>query len=494
MYLCFVIETAENHNVPALLEIIKQQNFQIDQQNFQIKKLQHQLEQLLRNIYGTKSERFVSDPLQAALSFDITPLAEPKKEKETITYTREKTSSSTNHKGRMPLPDHLERVDIIINPTEDITGLVKIGEEITEQLEHKPGKLFVKRFIRTKYAKANNSGILIGQLPSSPIEKGIPGPALLALILIQKYVDHLPLYRQIEQFKRLGVEIPASTMSDWVSLCCKLLGPLYEALKKKILQSGYLQADETTIKVLDKNKKGKTHLGFYWVYRDPVSGLVLFDYQKGRGREGPTQMLKDFKGYLQSDGWPAYDILDKDNIQLIHCMAHARRYFEHALNDHKELCAYAITEIKKLYTIERIARDENMLHQQRYELRQKESVPVLENLHRWLKQNVAVPTPKSATGTAFAYALKRWDKLMLYANDGKLEIDNNLVENSIRPIAIGRKNYMFAGSHDAAQRSAMIYSLAGTCKLKGVEPLEYFTNLLQILPDFKANRLEELLP
>ncbi len=304
----------------------------------------------------------------------------------------------------------------------------------------------------------------------------------------------LPLYRQIEQFKRLGVEIPSSTMSDWVTLCCNLLGPLYEALKKKILQSGYLQADETTIKVLDKNKNGKTHLGFYWVYRDPVSGLVLFDYQKGRGREGPTQMLKDFKGYLQSDGWPAYDILDKNNIQLIHCMAHARRYFEHALNDHKELCAYAITEIQKLYNIERIARDENMLHQQRYELRQKESVPVLENLHRWLKQNVAVPTPKSATGTAFAYALKRWEKLMIYAGDGKLEIDNNLVENAIRPIAIGRKNYMFAGSHDAAQRSAMIYSLAGTCKLKGVEPLEYFTNLLQILPDFKANRLEELLP
>ncbi len=151
MYLCFVIETAENHNVPALLEIIKQQNFQI-------KKLQHQLEQLLRNIYGTKSERFVSDPLQAALSFDITPLAEPKKEKETITYTREKTSSSTNHKGRMPLPDHLERVDIIINPTEDITGLVKIGEEITEQLEHKPGKLFVNRCCATTCI-SNGDGI-----------------------------------------------------------------------------------------------------------------------------------------------------------------------------------------------------------------------------------------------------------------------------------------------------------------------------------------------
>lgn len=483
-----MIETKQNHNeVPALLEIIKKQEQQI-------LKLQQQLEQLLRNTFGRKSERFVADPLQAALSFELPISPEPEKQKETITYTREKKSAVSNHKGRMPLPDHLERVDIFIPPSEDTTGLVKIGEEITEQLEHEPGKLFVKRFIRPKYVKASGEGILIGTLPSSPIEKGIPGPALLALILIQKYVDHLPLYRQIEQFKRLGVEIPASTMSDWVALCCNLLDPLYEALKKKILQSGYLQADETTIKVLDNNIKGKTHLGYYWVYRDPVSGMVLFDYRKGRGREGPEEVLKTFNGYLQSDGWSAYKNFDKNNVTLIHCMAHARRYFEHALTENKEVCEIALQQIQKLYSIERQARDESFSFEQRYELRQRESVPVLSQMHQWLKENIVKVTPQSASGKALAYSCSRWEKLMLYASDGKLEIDNNLVENSIRPIAIGRKNYMFAGSHDAAQRSAMIYSLVGTCKLKGIEPFQFFKNLLQVLPDYKANRLEELLP
>ncbi len=494
MYLCFVIEATQNKDVPALLEIIQKQNNQLQQQNQKILKLQYQLEQLLREKYGKKSERFVADPLQASLPFDITPISEPEKKTETITYTREKKSTTSKHKGRMPLPDHLERVDIIIPPSEDTTGLVKIGEEITEQLEHEPGKLFVKRFIRPKYAKANGAGILIGELPSSPIEKGIPGPALLALILIQKYVDHLPLYRQIEQFKRLGVEIPSSTMSDWVALCCNLLDPLYEALKKKILQSGYLQADETTIKVLDKNIKGKTHLGYYWVYRDPVSGLVLFDYRKGRGREGPADILKDFTGYLQSDGWSAYENFDKNNVTLIHCMAHARRYFEHALSENKQVCEIALNQIQKLYSIERQAREGSLSHAQRYELRQRESVPILNQMHQWLKENIVKVTPQSAAGKALAYSCSRWEKLMLYATDGKLEIDNNLVENSIRPIAIGRKNYLFAGSHISAQRAAMIYSLLGTCKLKGINPYEWLKNILQILPDYKANRLEELLP
>ncbi|MBK8416939.1 MAG: IS66 family transposase [Bacteroidetes bacterium] len=426
------------------------------------------------------------------MPFDIPSSVEPEKQKETITYTREKKSATSKHKGRMPLPDHLERVDIIIPPSEDTTGLVKIGEEITEQLEHEPGKLFVKRFIRPKYAKANGEGILIGTLPSSPIEKGIPGPALLALILIQKYVAHLPLYRQIEQFKRLGVEIPSSTMSDWVALCCNLLDPLYEALKKKILQSGYLQADETTIKVLDKNIKGKTHLGYYWVYRDPVSGLVLFDYRKGRGREGPADILKDFTGYLQSDGWNAYENFDKNNVTLIHCMAHARRYFEHALSENEKSGEFALHQIQKLYSIERQAR-EGSLHTHNERLA-KESAPVLNQMHQWLKENIVKVTPQSASGKALAYSCSRWEKLMLYAADGKLEIDNNLVENSIRPIAIGRKNYLFAGSHISGSACCNDLLLLGTCKLKGINPYEWLKNILQILPDYKANRLEELLP
>lgn len=491
-----MIETLENFDNAALLTLIQQQQSQLQQKDFRIDKLQHQLEQLLRAFYGSKSERFTitADPNQIPLSLDVESISAPELKIETITYERTKGSSSVNHKGRMPLPDHLERVEIIIEPTEDITGLVRMGEEVTEQLEITPGKMFVKKYVRPKYAKPQGEGVLIGELPSFTIGKGIAGSGLLTLIIIQKYLDHLPLYRQIEQFKRLGVKIPASTMSDWVAMCLDLLEPLYETLKRKITASGYLQADETPIKVLDRNIKGKTHLGSYWVYRDPVSGLVLFDYRKSRGREGPREILENFEGFLQSDGWSAYPGFDNDKITLFHCMAHARRYFEQAKDNNPELSGYALTEMQKLYDVERGARLLNLNHQERGELRQKESLPKLNQLHQWLKEHVLNELPASAIGIALSYSLKRWEKLMLYTSDGKLEIDNNLVENSIRPVAIGRKNYLFAGSHKSAQRAAMIYSLLGSCKLKGIEPFEWLKNIFEILPDFKANRLEELLP
>jgi len=486
----------ENLSPQTLLSIIEKQNFQLREKDFQITKLQQQLEKLLRAFYGSSSERFISkdNPQQTNLLLDVETLADVAVEKQTITYERRNKSSPSNHKGRLPLPDHLPRVEIIIQPQQDITGLVKIGEDITEQLEHEPGKLFVKKFIRPKYAKPRGEGVIMGELPCFPIAKGIPGAGLLALIVIQKYLDHLPLYRQIQQFKRLGVDIPSSTMSDWVAFCCDLMDPLYETLKAKILSSNYLQADETPIKVLDRNIKGKTHLGYYWVYRDPVSGLVLFDYRRGRGRDGPTEILKTFEGSLQSDGWSAYENFDKNKITLFHCMAHARRYFEQAINNNRSLAEHALKEMQKLYAVERIARQENADHQRRYELRQKQSVPILEELHLWLKENITQVTPQSTIGKAISYSLARWEKLMIYASDGKLEIDNNLVENSIRPVAIGRKNYLFAGSHAAAQRAAMIYSLLGSCKAKNIEPFSWLKNIFDILPEYQASKLEELLP
>ena len=473
----------------ALLAIIKQKDIRIE-------KLENQLSQLLRTVYGKKSERFspVVIPGQLPLALDVEVQEQEEEKKQTITYERKTPSKKSEHKGRVPLPDHLPRVEIIIEPNYDTTGLVRIGEEVTEQLELEPGQLFVKKFIRPKYALPNGEGVIIGELPSFPIEKGIPGPALLAWIFISKYVDHLPLYRQIEQLKRLGIKIPSSTMSDWVAKCCNLLTPLYEKLKNKILEVDYLQADESLIKVLDRNKEAKIHLGYYWVYRDPINRLVLFDYRKGRGREGPTTMLKNFEGHLQVDGWKTYERFDSKTISLIHCMAHARRYFDQARKNKPKLAEYALTEFQKLYAVERRAREENFTHEQRYELRQKESLPVLQSFHLWLKENITEVPPKSAMGRALSYALTRWEKLMTYAGDGKLEIDNNLVENSIRPLALGRKNYLFAGSHNSAENAAMIYSLVGTCKIKGIDPFGYFKNIFEILPDFLANRLEELLP
>jgi hypothetical protein len=277
-------------------------------------------------------------------------------------------------------------------------------------------------------------------------------------------------------------------------MCIKELTPLYEALKTKILSANYLMADETPIKVLHRDKNGNIHLGYYWVYRDPQSGLVFFDYRPGRGREGPTDILKNFEGFLQADGYKVYEKFDTKKITLFHCMAHARRKFDEALNNDRDRAEYVLLQVQKLYDVERTCRELNYSHQQRYELRQEKSLPVLKNLHQWLKDNMNADTPKSAIRTAISYSLQRWEKLMIYASNGMLEIDNNLVENSIRPVALGKKNYLFAGSHESAQRAAMIYSLLGTCKIKGVEPFQWLKNVFEVLPDWKANRLQELLP
>ena len=489
----------ETHDLLLENQQLREENYlqklQLQKDNLRISKLENQLEQLLRTVYGKKSERFAPTlPGQGSFALDIPVLETPKAKKETITYEREKPSGKSNHKGRLPLPDHLQRVDIDIEPKEDVTGLVKIGEEITEQLECEPGKLFVKRYRRAKYAKPQGEGVLIGELPSFIIPRGIAGAGLLALIIIQKYVDHLPLYRQIEMFKRMGIEIPSSTMSDWLAMCIKELAPLYEALKTKILSASYLMADETPIKVLDRDKRGNITLGYYWVYRDPQSGLVLFDYRPGRGGDGPRDILKNFEGFLQADGYNVYESLDNKKITLIHCMAHARRKFDEALKDDHIRANHVLSAMQKLYVVERTCREMKYSFQQRYELRQEKSIPVLEELHQWLKDNMTAGNPKSPIRIAINYSLQRWDKLMLYASNGMLEIDNNLVENSIRPVALGKKNYLFAGSHASAQRAAMIYSLLGTCKLKGVEPFQWLKNIFEVLPDWKFNKLEELLP
>jgi transposase len=269
---------------------------------------------------------------------------------------------------------------------------------------------------------------------------------------------------------------------------------LYDVLKKEVLSQDYLQADETPIAVMDKDKQGATHQGYHWVYHAPGIKMVLFDYRPGRGRDGPREILKNFRGHLQADGYNAYKIFDNKPITLLNCMAHARRKFEQALDNDKVRAEHVLQQMQKLYAIERKAREENHNHAQRYELRQVESVTVLQSLHDWFKENLRQVLPKSLIGEAISYSLGRWAKLSLYITDGKLEIDNNLVENVIRPVALGRKNYLFAGSHEAAQRSAMLYSFMGTCKLRGVEPLQWLKTTLTKLPDHKANRLHELLP
>ena len=467
--------------------------------NFTVTQLKHELDQFKRLVFGSRHERFIpSTPEeQLALGLDI-PVSEQSLtvSTKTISYNRTTKKPSTKEStGRMKLPADLPRVEVIIEPTEEVTNCKQIGSEVTEELEYTPGNFYVRKIVRPKYARLNGEGIAIGTLPARIIDKGIAGPGLLAQIVIDKYVDHLPLYRQIERFKRAGITLPISTVTDWVSHCCKELQVLYEAHRKLVLDSGYLEGDETTIKVLDKDKKGKTHLGYYWVYRAPVENLVLFDYRQGRGGAGPKELLKNFKGYLQTDGYDVYDYFGTQNgITLVGCMAHARRYFDKALDSDKQRAEHVLALMQQLYAIERKAKEENLSYAQRYELRQHQAVPILNTLQQWMKDQYPSVPDKSPLAQAIHYSLRRWDKLCLYTTDGKLQIDNNLVENSIRPVAIGRKNYLFAGSHNAAQRAAMLYTLLGTCKINSINPYEWLKDVFERIPTHSINRIQELLP
>jgi len=484
----------ENMSFDELLELAKLQQSQINDMQFQI-------DQMKRLMHGAKRERFIpnQDEKQMTLPFDVEPVEEPQKQQQVITYVREKKNRE-NHPGRLPLPDHLPVEEIIIEPKEDTTGMKCIGKEVTDQLELVPAKLFIKRYIRPKYIKAEDDESLthtgvIAELPVFPIEKGMAGPGLLAQIMIDKFVDHLPIYRQIERFKREGVKIPSSTINGWQEAVCNLLEPLYDTLKHRVLSQGYLQVDETPIQVLDKSKKGKTHRGYHWVYYSPLEKTVLFDYRDGRSREGPSILLKDFAGYLQSDGYKVYDLFaQRKNITLLNCMAHARRGFEKALDYDKQKAEYAMEMFQKIYAIERKAKEENLDPQQRHTLRLDQALPLLNELGKWMANTYKTVLPKSPMGKAIAYCIPRWDYLMNYLKDGSLEIDNNLAENAIRPIALGRKNYLFAGSARGAERAAMFYSFFGTCRKNNVNPFDWLKKVLEIIPEYKVNKLEELLP
>lgn len=464
-----------------------------------VAELRHELDQIKRLVFGSRHERFVPATPQEQLALGLTAetkQADPIVSVQTIEYTRRKKEASEKiQTGRMKLPTDLPREKVILEPSEDVSGLKKIGEEITEELERIPGKLFVRQYVRPKYVKANNEGIIIAELPARPIDKGIAGPGLLAQIVIDKYTDHLPLYRQQQRFEREGIKLPISTLTDWIGGTCALLEPLYEELKKQVLSSDYLQADETPIKVLDKNKKGTTHRGYHWVYHSPLKKMVLFDYREGRGREGPHEILKDFKGWLQTDGYVVYEDFDqKPGVKLLNCMAHARRKFDEAKDNDLARASYVLTEIQKLYAIERHAKTEALTKEQRLALRQEKSLEILSDLKVWMMDNYKMVLPKSVIGQALHYSLQRWGKLMLYTTNGNLEIDNNPVENTIRPVAIGRKNYLFAGSHNGAVRAAMLYSFLGTCKINNVNPFEWLRETLQKIPTQPMNKLTEMLP
>jgi hypothetical protein len=262
-----------------------------------------------------------------------------------------------------------------------------------------------------------------------------------------------------------------------------------------VLKSYYLMVDETPIRVLDPDLKGKTHRGYFWVYYDPVGEQTFFDYQKGRGRAGPAKQLKEFRGFLQTDGYSVYDEFGvHKSIILVGCIAHARRYFVEAQELDPDRSAWMLFRLQQLYAVERYAREHGLSYDARFTERQKASAPVLQEMKAWLDVHVNSLLPQSAIGRAVRYMLKQWPKLGNYVLDGRLEIDNNLVENAIRPVALGRKNYLFAGSHDGAQQAAAIYTLVANAKLQHIDPFIYLRDILKRIADFPYNNINQLLP
>jgi transposase len=398
---------------------------------------------------------------------------------------------------RQPLPAHLETERVVLEPAEveqQPEGWRKLGEEVTEELDWKPAKFIKRLYIRPKYAKAER--IVIAPLPARLIEKGLPGAALLAQVIISKYEDHQPLYRQEKIYdQRHGVKLSRQTMCGWVADLADWLTPIYREMKTGLLARNYLQVDETPIRYLDPDVKGKSQQGWLWTYGHP-RGDVVFEWNISRSREGPREFLKEFKGKLQTDGYGVYESLARERngeLILIGCWAHARRGFHEALGEGRA-AAWIVGQIGQLYAVEKALREHRAGPDLRAAVRAWQSRPVLLRLRRALELIRRRVLPKSRLGQAIDYTLSRWEALNRYVDDGRLEIDNNLCENAIRPTAIGKKNFLFIGHPEAGQRSAVIYSVLGSCRRLGINPAEYLQELFERLPKAKTSEIKSLTP
>ncbi|MBK8920153.1 MAG: IS66 family transposase [Saprospirales bacterium] len=460
-----------------------------------------------RMLFGRKSERFVPAEEVAGqlhLEFDGEQAQAVEESVRQMIAAHERKVPQVKdkvHPGRMPIPAHLERVEEVVEPEEDVTDMKRIGEDVTEVLEYDPGRVWVRRIVRPKYARVqvdeniDQSQVVQAPAKDLPFGRSKAGVSLIVHILISKYVEHLPLHRLIARFARSGLNIPPATMGHWVKVGAEPLLILYEAYQKLIFDTFYLQMDETRLKVLEDGK-GKTHLGFIWAVFDPIRRLPFFFYQVGRDHKGPKKLLQRFAGVLQCDGFGVYETLNKkiDSLALMNCMAHIRREFFDAQSNDAQRAQTALTLIQLLYQVEEKARNLGLNPEQRLELRLQESKPIFDQLGQWLRSEYNRVTPASAIGKAIQYALNRWKNMLLFLANGNIEIDNNLVENIIRPIAIGRKNYLFAGSHESAQRAAMIYTFFAACKHQGIDPEIWLTDVLNRIHDHKVSRLHELMP
>jgi len=475
---------------------------QLAEKEARIAQLEHELAELKRLIFGSKSEKY--KPIEA--SADQGNLFDQKDEEsapvseltEQITYSRKKNQ---NHKGRNALPDHLPLEQIIIEPDQNTTHMVKIGEVITETLKYSPASLVRLRRIRPKYINKDESesddgiNVIIAPLPERALPKSIAESSLLTHMLVSKFIDHLPFYRQIQMFERdFGWNPSKSTVNDWFIAVCTLLEPLYEKFKQKLLESEYIQADESPIKVQDKNKKGSTHRGYQWVYHAPQEGIVLFHYHRSRSVQAPKELIGNYEGYVQCDGYSVYDKLCfiSEGITLIGCWVHARRGFDKARDSDRVLADYALDIFRQVYAHEAKCKDYTASKRKAY--RDRHTEPLMKELKSWIDQNAIKVLPKSPIGKALSYCINQWPKLIRCLEQGMFHLDNNVIENKIRPLALGRKNYLFAGSHKAAQRIAMIYSFFATCSIHNINPRDWLTYTMEKINNTKLSELDNLLP
>ena len=483
---------------------LKQQIQQLKQRNFI---LTEQLNKSQAYIFAPKRERNIDsgnkNTMQLTLFVDEFALADKEKQQAIIEQEQEKETQkkqqaekkkqhnkkknkSTPKKGiRKPLPPHLEREKIFIEPKGINTEqYVQIGVDITEILSYRRADMYVKQIIRPKYAKKQSPQTGIKQAPIPPriIPRGMVDNSLVIVMIIDKIQYHIPLHRFIKKLKEQYVDcVKGNNAYNWFHAAAELLLPLYHLLRKDLLAQNYLQFDESPIQVINKNKINASTKTYMWVINSPQQDALLYHHDPSRGGDAIKDMVKSLKGFLQCDGYSAYTSLSKQipTFTLVYCHAHARRKFVDALASEPQQAQYVIDKYKQLYAIERQAREQNMSPIQRHELRQQKSIPILDELGKWLAKKVNDPTiiPKSLFYKAIHYAHKRWEGLCLYAKEEKgiLEIDNNLVENSIRPLALGRKNYLFAKSNTNARNLAILYSFIGTCVKRGINTNAYLT-------------------
>ena len=485
----------------------------IGQKDKTITRLQQQIEMLQRKIWGKSSERYINeDPLQRKLDFDGLDLLP--EEKELATSAKEEIEQykkvrvievkEKKHPVRKPLPESLPREETHIYPENvNLENWTELAPEITEILERETARWYVRRIIRHKYALKDKSQdvekqIVTAPMPALPIAKSYAGATVLADIIIDKYVNHLPFYRQIEMFKQQGISIAPATINGWFQEVANLLRPSYYRLKELVLDSDYIQSDETTIPIIN-NEKHTTIKGYIWMIRAVMDNLVFFHYDQGsRAQKVALQLFKDFQGVIQTDGYSVYDIYEhKKGVLPIGCWAHARRYFEEALKEDKVRASYALEQIGLLYEVERRADQEQLTYEERAALRSRLAYPIMIAFEKWLLNEYPKVLPKGRIGKAIRYTYNIYHKLTRYHLDGRLKIDNNLGENAIRPIALGRKNWLFCGNDDAAENAAIMYSMLGCCKEHGVNFRQWLVFFLENIHNYDndySKDLAELLP